>query len=254
MYARSFTVLLCAALSSPSLGFTPGVKLGLRPLRPLTGGTRLSAVDPAWVAHVANGVADADLLGAASDAVDAAAAVVGAASEAVSEAVSEPAPAPVAEIMSDPEGLTVNLGSGAALAASQQLLALAVVVLGEGLGGAFNSSPKSWGTAIAGAGGAGLLVACFFVMGSSFEVGAYAASAVSLLLSVSYVIRIIKPYEDSPETSEFIEVNGEFLPPPTASGKVTGWPKEFIAFSLAGCFFGTASFLTAANYVLNSIE
>jgi len=235
----------------------------MMPFRSPARSTRIAAlvggpVDPTWLYHVANGLADGDALGAVADVVDGAATAVEAAVDAVGEAVTEAAaplePAAAPATMSDPEGLVVNLNSGPALAASQQLLALAVVVLGEGLGGAFNSSPKAWPNAIVGAGGAVLLLASYFVMGSSFEVGAYAATAVSAFLSVTYVLRLIKPYEDSPENVEFIEVNGELLPPPTASGKVTGWPKEYIAFSLAGCFFGGASFLTAANYILNSIE
>jgi hypothetical protein len=33
---------------------------------------------------------------------------------------------------------------------------------------------------------------------------------------------------------------------PSGSG---GWPKEYIAFNLAGCFFGLATFLSATTHV-----
>ena len=86
------------------------------------------------------------------------------------------------------------------------------------------------------------------MMGSSFQTGAYFAAGVSVLLAVNYVLRLVtpgKPMAGGDENQKFIDVNGELLPSPTGNA-VGGWPKEFAAFALAGCLFGSISFIQAS--------
>jgi hypothetical protein len=88
------------------------------------------------------------------------------------------------------------------------------------------------------------------LMDSQFVNGAYAASAVSVVLAVYYVKRILETPKDDPTNDrKYISIDGELLPSPNIGGGPNGpWPKEYAVFCLVGCFFGTASFLTASTY------
>eukprot|EP00613_Pedinella_sp_CCMP2098_P000286 CAMPEP_0171621996 /NCGR_PEP_ID=MMETSP0990-20121206/16962_1 /TAXON_ID=483369 /ORGANISM="non described non described, Strain CCMP2098" /LENGTH=175 /DNA_ID=CAMNT_0012187673 /DNA_START=205 /DNA_END=733 /DNA_ORIENTATION=+ len=146
--------------------------------------------------------------------------------------------------------------AGPQLAAIQSDLALAFVVLVEGLGAALSSEPKKIVPGAIGVIGAVLLAAAgLVVMESDFTLGAYGASAVAGLIGVSYVFRLLQfENEDSSESNEeayeFFNDEGERLPSPVGAAiTASGWPKEYIAFNLSGCLFGAACFISATNYI-----
>ena len=138
------------------------------------------------------------------------------------------------------------------LAAAQQELILAGVVLAEGVGNTFNTTPKDFKTTVIGAAGAALLVGCYFLMSSNFQTGAYAAMASCALLAVNFVFRLITPtpaVESSKQS--FIDADGELLPSPVIGkdGRTFGWAEEYAAICLAGCFFASLALFQAASYI-----
>ena len=138
------------------------------------------------------------------------------------------------------------------LAAAQQELILAGVVLEEGVGNTFNTTPKDFKTTVIGAAGAALLVGCYFLMSSNFQTGAYAAMASCALLAVNFVFRLITP-TPAPSTAEkmFIDADGELLPNPIVGkdGRTFGWAKEYAAICLVGCAFAALALSQAAAYI-----
>ena len=138
------------------------------------------------------------------------------------------------------------------IAASQQELILAAVVLGEGIGNTLNTKPNDMKTTFIGGGGAVLLVAAYFLMGFNFQMGAYAAMAICAVLAVNFVFRLIPPtpaVESSKQS--FIDADGELLPSPVIGkdGRTFGWAKEYAAICLAGCFFASLALFQAASYI-----
>ena len=134
--------------------------------------------------------------------------------------------------------------------ASQQDLALAFVAVAEGVGCAINSRPRNVKAATVGGVGGGLLVGAFFLMGTDFALGAYAASAVAVALGATYVLRLLAPPAATESAMDTVDLpSGAKVPFPRQAVEKEQWPKEYAAFNLIGCLFGLASFLSAASYV-----
>jgi hypothetical protein len=138
--------------------------------------------------------------------------------------------------------------------ATQSDLALAVVALVEGVISTTESYPRDWTMALTGVSSCGLLVGSYVQMESDFKLGAYAASFAALLLGVSYVVRLAaKPaeltLESIGETEPLYFPSGEEIELSLLQWEDTDWPKSYVAFCLAGCVFGIATFLSAANSI-----
>jgi len=150
----------------------------------------------------------------------------------------------------------LQMFSGPELAASQADLALAAVVAVEGALCSLNSRSDSFNIkpGVIGVGGAGLLVAAYVAMGEDFNTAALAAVGASVLLVVTYVLRLLEFQSDEPDRTVIAESGERISFPSPKGGPNGGWPKEYCAFALFGCVCGIATFVSAMRETSDVVE